>query len=995
MGIHWRWNKEASKRSPFESLLDKVVRELFPERYKRKPRRGGASRPVAQPRRQTFTLEAMEPRLLLSADISYSSLSVHDFTLKAVGNTLTLVDTATNASEGSKALGSGDNTVSIARSPTGDFIQDIIRIDVDMLSTLDGTIGAGHTLTISFDGGDQRFNGDTVTLENREAGSGYVGYNLAVTTNSHITSSASVNVTGDLTLESKDTAGNADAGAGLLANADTGITLSGATLTASHNLTLTSDSTVTVSPTDGDGSHTGDTSSISDASIVGFINSNLGNLTNETGVSLVTSFSHATIDIGGGSQLSATSGDIKILSSVDGSIETNTANASRAVTIAVTAGKADPNVTIHGLGTLLTAGGKIDATATTNFTKFDVAATSKGNSDTKLDGAVAVSVFNAGATLDVSDSAKLNATGATTLTASSTLPMTVKGDASTGGTAGAGVAVAVVLGDTTASVTGGAEIDGSAVTLASSSSRTITTTADASGQGSDSSIGDKNASETALSNNKAATSDGSINIAGAVAVTVDNGKTSASLVGSTINAGGGGVMILATPVDVVTTAADASFTNNTTSTGVGVAVAINIADERDNTAFVGGSSSITAGSLTVAVGALNNGVPDPGSLAQSSFNAIAVAGVSSKDNGVAGAFAINVIIGENEAYVDNAASVTLTGSPNVLIEADANIKEFAKAVPVDGGATGGKLGVGASVAVDYSEDTTAAYIGDNATLTGAKNLSLNATSAHGMTTFAQNGATASSGTGLTPVVAISAANNDAYTTIGIGTGLMVGGDLKASSTLTDTVSTTASGNTDANTGIGVSLALSIVNDDSTSTTKQWLTTGGVASFVSSAFSGSESTAKASVKGGQKKSENPGDGGDTTSADDKKNAQQGFAAGAAKNDGAKKSDSTKNASSPSATSGDGGVSVAGAIAINLENASSVASIPDGIHVTATNMVAAKSSNNSDGHAVADASASSGGTGVGVAVAVNRNEITNQGFIGNNTVITGGGLDVERP
>src|SRR5689334_25172376 len=73
MGIAWRWNKEAHKRSAFETLLDKVIREILPGRDSRRRRWGAAAKPAAKPRRQSFSLEAIEPRLLLSADLTYGA----------------------------------------------------------------------------------------------------------------------------------------------------------------------------------------------------------------------------------------------------------------------------------------------------------------------------------------------------------------------------------------------------------------------------------------------------------------------------------------------------------------------------------------------------------------------------------------------------------------------------------------------------------------------------------------------------------------------------------------------------------------------------------------------------------------------------------------------------------------------------------------------------------------------------------------------------------
>src|SRR5207302_8312080 len=70
------------------------------------------------------------------------------------------------------------------------------------------------------------------------------------------------------------------------------------------------------------------------------------------------------------------------------------------------------------------------------------------------------------------------------------------------------------------------------------------------------------------------------------------------------------------------------------------------------------------------------------------------------------------------------------------------------------------LGVGASIAIDDAEDTTAAYFGDGSVLTGANKLSLTADSIHEMETDATSGA--AGGTAVTPVVAISIADDDAH-----------------------------------------------------------------------------------------------------------------------------------------------------------------------------------------------------------------------------------------
>src|SRR5262249_11524314 len=68
-----RWNNEMSKRSVFDSILDKVMGDLFPGSDRPKRRRSGAVRPTKKPRRQSFALEAIEPRLLMSADTPFTA----------------------------------------------------------------------------------------------------------------------------------------------------------------------------------------------------------------------------------------------------------------------------------------------------------------------------------------------------------------------------------------------------------------------------------------------------------------------------------------------------------------------------------------------------------------------------------------------------------------------------------------------------------------------------------------------------------------------------------------------------------------------------------------------------------------------------------------------------------------------------------------------------------------------------------------------------------
>ena len=772
----------------------------------------------------------------------------------------------------------------------------------------------------------------------------------SITVDPNVTIDTTGTTNGSITLDAEAVTTGGINGTGLLANAISSITVKNAVLKG------------------------GTVSLIADSQVA--VNNNGMSITGVKG-SVITSAPTAEIDING-SQV--TGANITLTSSIEDSLQASaTGDTVKLVTIS---GSAEPEVLIEG-SSQITASGSLTATASSNATIDATASPGSSNADdSSVDAAVVDTTFGSGATLEVTGGAVLKATGAATLSSESTLNDTTFANADVANTAGAAVAVSVVSGDTSASIQG-ATVYGSSVTLSAASTRTITTTALSSPGGSSSSGNGSNQSEQTLKNKNAGTSDGSITVAGAIAVNTDTGTTSAFVENGTINAGTGVVTISATPQDTVALVADGEFTGDTSSTdGVGVAVAIDAVD-RTNLSYVGGNSTVTAGSLAVEVLAPANG---------SSFSVQATSGVgNSSQVGVAGSLAVNVVVTDNTSYVDNNATLTLVNSPNVTIEALSDVTNTTTAVPAAGsGSASTSTGVGASVAFTDAEDTTAAYVGDNVTLSGAKNLSLTAVSTHYTSTQAENGA--KGGTAVTPVVAISVADDNAYATLGIGATLNVGGDFKESSSLNNGVRTEADGNTgSSDTGVGISIALTIVNDSSLATLNRNLVSGGVAAFMSSTISESESDAKSSVAGAQgKNSDSSG-----KDVDQKKNDQQGYADKTAKGLD-NQAEGSEGAQSPSASTSDGSVSVAAGVAVNLENATSKASIPDGRSVTAAGMVTVQSAANADGRAVADGSATTGGgsssVGVGAAVAVNANNITNLAYVGNNTVISGGGLTV---
>ncbi len=408
--------------------------------------------------------------------------------------------------------------------------------------------------------------------------------------------------------------------------------------------------------------------------------------------------------------------------------------------------------------------------------------------------------------------------------------------------------------------------------------------------------------------------------------------------------------ITAASIDVVSVTGDGQSTKSG-NTGVGIGVAIGVAN-RDDLAYITGANNVTAGSVDVQVLA-----PSP-----TTFTADSIAGVGAAAKvGVAGSLALNVTVFEHKAYLDNGASLTLTGSPNVKFTANTDITHATRALPAAvGNNNPSNVGLGASVAFTYEEDTTAAYIDNSASLVGAKNLTLTANADLETETEATGGGKGS--TAITPVVAISIIANDTYATLGTGGLLTIGGDFSASAALSNNVNTTAEGDTlSGSTGIGISVAVSVVNDNAWATTGRDLATAtGAAAFLSRTISGSQSTARASVAGGEQD-----DGSGTQEVDNKSAGEQNFGNKTAQDQTSKASPGattkgSQGATGPSAGTSSGKVSVAGAVAVNIEQASSKAYIGNGRIITTGGALTIKSSANIDGTAAADGSAVIGAT-----------------------------------
>ena len=444
--------------------------------------------------------------------------------------------------------------------------------------------------------------------------------------------------------------------------------------------------------------------------------------------------------------------------------------------------------------------------------------------------------------------------------------------------------------------------------------------------------------------------------------------------------------------------ADGRAVTSTDGTGIGAAVALNVATAKALAQI--GDADVKATGVTLTAG-MTEVQGDNAQDKTHNFLADATAGAGGGKTGVAGSFALNVIDASSDAIIASGAAVDAT-SGDVKLDAKSAVSSVANAKPADDVTGGTNIGVGASVALSIVTAGAHAQLADGSALTHAKDLTLTADSSHEVTTFAKNGAKGQ--TAITPVIAIAVVNDDALTSIGTGGALTIGGALKADATETGKTVTTAEGNTTpGKTGVGISLALTVADDSATSNTQRDIAAGGAVSFGAHAAGSSDSEAKASVAGDKGEEGAGGDGSDP-GVDNKVTKELGFADGkakekdpAAKGTGGKTSPSAETSSD---TGGSGGnkISVAGAVAINIGSSSADAAIGDNVTISAGDKLTVSATNNGDAKAVADGSAvvagsNDAGTSVGAAVAINVANVTTNATIGDNAQVTAKGVTVE--
>src|SRR5690606_4813882 len=271
------------------------------------------------------------------------------------------------------------------------------------------------------------------------------------------------------------------------------------------------------------------------------------------------------------------------------------------VRAAVAVATTDATVTIGG-GSQLNAAGNVSIAAVSTVTA-SAEIKPDGSDETPsetTDAAVAniTAVTGAGVVIEGAGT-DLDAGGTLSVAATNTVTATTTADATSAGK-GASVAVTTVTGGSSVAIRDGATASADAIALAATTTRTINTTAKSSPGGAAASgeTGeDRNASEQVLDEQNAATSGGDISVAGAGAVSVVTSSTEAYVEDTGLlqatGTGGDGLKISAISEADVTTIADGTAVDPSAGSGVGVAVAINVATV-DATAAVRGAVALDA-----------------------------------------------------------------------------------------------------------------------------------------------------------------------------------------------------------------------------------------------------------------------------------------------------------------------------------------------------------------------------------------------------------------
>ncbi len=898
----------------------------------------------------------------------------------------------------------GDLDVNITRDDLGatdivaglsliDFVGDKLTVDLDSLSVLDGQFG-GTTIDIDFAGGKDIDIGDLigigtlpVPLANDQLiltgnGGTFNNHSLKVHSSSDIVndlsglqitagsdfevksdSKVTINAASTVTAPNISLLAEATGSAlakGLLANAAAEVNVNGATLTATGG-TVTLSALGKVDMTGAD-AEDGDTF--------------FGNTIAGT---VVTSFSTALVNVVGATTITADTLDIT--AAIDTDIEATVEDGTVKLLTVWAAGDARVNLGDANIAgtTTINVTDELTSEAKSEITIDASSKPGSANTDSSLDAAVVnVNVvdvgipvivpagFTSGADMTVGGGAVITAGTKATFKATDLIDVETTADGEVAGTAGATLAGTIVDSDTIAAITGNAAVTAPTVDLLASTTRTLVTTAKSTPGGAEDEGQTDNPSQQALEDNDAKTSDGDLTIAAAVSVSHVQGNTNAFVDSAAATAVTATTVlnVSASSMDAASAIANATGTG---SPGLAIAAAINHVDLFDN-AWLGGAN-LTVQATTVNVTATMD--------ADNTFQAEATSGAGSEDGlGVAGALAINAVDTSVRAFVDNGTVLDLNGG-TLTLTAASTTKSVADAKPLEDGGTGESLGLGASVAMNLVDNVTEAMVEAGATVSDGAAVSLAATGDHELLTTATM--SASGGTAITPVVAMTFTTNTTRAIFDSGSTVTVTGNLDAEATQDVEITTEGQGDAEGSgsLAIGAMFALISASDVVTAQAAGTLTTaGGNVNLKSRSRNKSKSDSKASAAGASDKGQ---------TVDEQADAQKG----AAEDQGG--SGSSKN--TPSAKTSDGPIAIAAAVSVSVLDADISATVSGTISAP-NGTVTISSLANQDSETVADGQATKAGSvGVGAAVAVGRLDVLNRAQVEDGGSVTADGITIE--
>lgn len=703
-----------------------------------------------------------------------------------------------------------------------------------------------------------------------------------------------------------------------------------------------------------------------------------------------------------GSQLDALAGRIDL-----GATAALDVRATGPVPVAILRGGSTAAVEVVGASKLNTTGGGAGLSASSTVTTL--ATPSSPLANLAGDAMVAMTKMPSTATVHVGGSAELNIAGALTMSAANTVSTTQRADAAAAGSSAAGAAVTLSLVETTTTVVVDEQaqiVSADSLTMNARADHTVTVQAKAAAQGAgEDTAGSGQAAQVLADygdNTQTGDGGGGVKVAGAVAVSDLKNTTQVSLAAGRQARVTGAVLLDSRSTQQATVDADGSASSG--SVGVGVAVAVNLG-RASNQALV--SQALQAGSLEMAATQV-----DAADVNRYATSAKSGAGASSV--GVAGSVAVNVLDHDTAAALRAGANVQIVpGNGLVQLQAQQAVAGSASSTPSADGASGDKVGIGASVALNVVSNRTRAELADGSVLNGAGDLKLLADGASDIVTEAEAGS--KGGISITPSAAIAVVNNTTAARLGTGGVLTLSGDLLLQAKQVSKLDTRAEGSSEgAKAAVGAAVAVALVDDRVSADTARELVANGTAgagkgqvTFSASGVSASAVAAKASAVGGSSDDEagatDPATGQpkEDASVDQKVGKQMGAGTRVKKNnnvgDTAEQNDTEAEAQddSASASTSEGKISVAAAVAVNRQRSSVTARVPDSGKVDAAGLLTLSASNQSDAAARSDGSAvgSTAAVGIGAGVSVNLLKSQNEASVGEQAVVKSEGLTLQ--